>query len=110
MSGHDNFIKFHNDNPNVYTELVKLAREFRAKRGPVSRIGMQTLIELIRWSYLMTNVEEEDFKINNNYQPYYSRLVMANNLDLDGMFALRTAEADYVPVPPPSKPGQQELF
>jgi hypothetical protein len=36
----------------------------------------------------------DDWRLNNNYRPYYARLLMQQEPQLQGFFALRTAKAD----------------
>jgi hypothetical protein len=87
------FEKFHRDTPNFYAELVKLARRFRAKTGRTC--GIQRLIEIVRFDIEMTSKSDEEFKINNDFAAFYSRLIMCQEPDLDGFFQLRRAdEAD----------------
>lgn len=82
------FQRFHHDNPWVYDELVKLARQAR-QRG-LQKIGIGLLWEVMRWNRMMrTDVPEGEFKLNNNHRSRYARAVMDNNPDLDGIFDTR---------------------
>lgn len=83
---HD-FEIFHNKNPHVYAQLVKMAREWR--RATDTKLGIKTLYERLRWEYGLTGKDKHGFKLNNNYAPYYARLIMDENPDLQGMFDLR---------------------
>lgn len=80
------FIMFHRNNPEVYNEIVKLARQIK-NRG-YDHYGMQAIFEVIRF-HTMMKTSGDHFKINNNWRSYYSRLVMANNPDLEGFFRIR---------------------
>lgn len=40
------------------------------------------------------STSDPDFKLNNSYRAYYARLIMAQEPDLAGLFALRKSEAD----------------
>lgn len=80
------FLRFHRENPHVYTELVKLAR--RAHQAGNRRIGIKMLFEVLRWRHAL-RTGGDDFKLNNNYHSYYSRLIMAREDDLRGVFELR---------------------
>ena len=87
-STEDNFRAFHAANPWVYDAIVKLARDM--KRRGRKKLGINMLFEVTRWEfYRATSDPASEFKINNNYAPHYSRLVMKQNADLDGMFELR---------------------
>jgi hypothetical protein len=86
------FDEFHAANPNVYDTLVRLAREWIDTTGR-RKLAIATLFERARWEIaLATN--DPDYKINNNYKPYYARLIMARNQTLDGLFDLRASDAD----------------
>ena len=55
------------------------------------RIGINMLFEVLRWNYYMeTDDPNSDFKINNNYAPYYSRLIIDENPQWANVFELRT--------------------
>lgn len=83
------FVEFHAANPNVYAELVKLARQLRAKGYVVLGIGM--LWEVLRWNSLLATTPNsaDDFKLNDHYRSRYARLIMKQEKDLAGAFELR---------------------
>jgi hypothetical protein len=88
----DKFQMFHMKHPEVYLELVRLAREWVAAGN--YRLGIKTLIERLRWEWHVTGVQDVDgFKINNNFAPYYARMIMVENPELDGLFELRQIRA-----------------
>lgn len=89
----DRFEQFHKDNPIVYTTLVRLAREWKTKFGNDTKVGLAALRETARWEIAFAT-DDTDFKINNNYTPFYARLIMHENPDLAGLFDLRYSEAD----------------
>lgn len=84
------FWLFHDANPHVYRALCRKCREARA-RG-VKRLGINMLIESLRWDYTL-HTGGDDFKINNNNAPYYARLIMHNEPDLAGIFETRKLHA-----------------
>lgn len=86
------FEDFHRDNPIVYDVLVRLAREWRAKFNG-RKVGLAALRETARWTIAFAT-NDVDFKINNNYTPFYARLIMAREPELAGLFDLRSSEAD----------------
>lgn len=90
----DGFNTFHADNPQVFDELVSLARELRALGH--QRIGMGMLFEVLRWDYMLRVETIEPFKLNNNYRAFYTRLIEDRCPDLRGVLTRRTAEADGV--------------
>ncbi|AAD17628.1 hypothetical protein TM4_63 [Mycobacterium phage TM4] len=86
------FEKFHADNPEVYEVLVRLAREWVEVTGR-RKLGIANLYERARWEIAMRTSDPE-YKLNNDHRAFYARLIMAREPDLDGLFALRTSEAD----------------
>jgi len=85
------FREFHNDNPHVFDELLKMARQL--KRLGHNKYSMKTLFEVVRWHRSLKTTDTE-FKLNNNFTAYYSRLVMVADSNLDGFFRVRASEAD----------------
>jgi hypothetical protein len=86
------FERFHAENPHVYDELVKAARLYRQQTGN-AKCGMTLLVGRVRW-VLALRTSGDGFRLNNNYAPFYSRLIMAQEPDLAGMFDLRRSYAD----------------
>jgi hypothetical protein len=77
---------FHALNPHVYDLLVTLARQWIQRTN--SKLGMKALFERARWE---TNIQTSDkeYTLNNNYTPFYARLIMLQEPDLNGLFNLR---------------------
>ena len=94
-SNRERFEDFHASNPHVYEEMVKRVRALKG-RG-VTHYSVAPLLEVIRY---FIHLEQEDpsteFRINDHYRPWYARLIMIQEPDLDGFFELRTAEADII--------------
>lgn len=89
MTFKEKFIAFHHDNPQVYSELVKLARQ--AKERGRRKLGVRMLWEVMRWNLtIMTKRPPRDFKLNDHYHSRYARLIMKKEADLAGMFEIRT--------------------
>jgi hypothetical protein len=84
------FEQYHRDNPQVYSELTRLARQLKG-RGR-RHYGIASLFEVLRWHHALHTVGDE-FKINNNYKPRYARMVMDNEPDLAGFFMIRELAA-----------------
>ena len=80
------FWNFHQKNPQVYDKLVEMT--WQAKRVGRTRVGMKMMFEVLRWEHLM-QTDSDDYRLNNNYAPYYARLVMTCDPRLDGMFETR---------------------
>ena len=80
------FDEFHQKNPEVYRELVYLAKE--AKKAGRNRYGIKSLFEIILWPKALST-SGDDFKLNNNHAPFYARLIMSREPELHDFFQLR---------------------
>lgn len=83
------FWKFHCEHPEVYRELVRLAREM-VSRG--ERFGIATIYEVLRWQrsgVVALGTGRPAPKLNNNFRAYYARLMMKREPDLEGVFNVR---------------------
>ena len=90
MSIHEDFARFHSENPEIYRYLVDMARKYKARQHR-KRIGIGMLFEVLRWNrYMQTKRDEGEFKLNNNYRSHYARLIMDLNRDLSDIFETRT--------------------
>ena len=86
------FHEFHEANPWVYQEMVKLAR--RAKARGAQKVGIGMLTEIVRWRRAIATQDwNSGFKINNSYRSRYARLIMQQEPDLDGVFDTRELKA-----------------
>lgn len=83
----ERFAAFHAAHPEVYAELVELART--ARRAGRSRIGIGMLWEVLRWERTLRGVEEGGFKLNDHFRSRYARLLMEREPDLAGIFETR---------------------
>lgn len=88
----ERFEVFERENPHVYRTLVRLAREWVEQTGR-RKIGTKALFEVARWQ-LAIATSDPDFRLNNSYTPYFARLIMRREPDLDGIFDLRHSSAD----------------
>ena len=86
------FEEFHRTNPHVYRTLVRLAREWVDQKGQ-QKLGISMLFERARWD-LAIETGADDFRLNNSYRAFYSRLIMAREPDLADLFELRHSQAD----------------
>lgn len=80
------FRRFHQENPQVYLALVRLARQALARGHHTLGIGQ--LFEVLRWE-LMLGTTDPHFKLNNNHRSRYARLIMAREPDLKDVFDTR---------------------
>lgn len=81
------FRRFHAANPHVYSGLVRLARQ--AKRQGVQTYGLAALYEVLRWNRFLETKGEEKLKLSNDFRSRYARLIMDQEPDLQGFFAVR---------------------
>lgn len=85
------FLKFHAAHPHVYQLIVRYAKEAlpmlaRSRRGSYS---VKCVIERVRWHIDFEAKGLEPVNILNEYSSRYARLVMRNEPELRGVFALR---------------------
>lgn len=81
------FAIFHKKYPQVFEELVRLAR-LTLDRG-FTHYSIKTLYELARWHFQMKTGPDEEFKLNNNYHSRYARRIIAQFPEFSGFFELR---------------------
>lgn len=86
----ERFAKFHAENPHVFEVLHRLA--LRLKGRGVNRYGIKALFEVVRFEYAISTAAD-NFKMNNNFAPYYARELMKDHR-LSGFFQLRRSAAD----------------
>jgi hydrogenase maturation factor len=91
------FIEFDTENPEVYRQLVRLARQWRA--AGKAKLGIKTLFEKLRWEWHVAGLTESDgYKLNNNFTALYARKIMKNEADLDGLFEIRSLASERAPM------------
>ena len=82
------FADFHAEHPEVYHQLVRLARTWTSHGH--AKLGIATLFEKLRWEWHVAGLTDRDgFKLNNNYRALYARKIMDENADLAGLFDIR---------------------
>jgi hypothetical protein len=81
------FKQFHFEHPEVYTQLVSLARQWQ--RNGTAKLGIATLFEVLRWNSHLNPDKDGGYKLNNNYRALYARLIMEQEQDLNGLFEIR---------------------
>jgi hydrogenase maturation factor len=91
------FIEFDTQNPEVYNQLVRLARQWTAAGR--AKLGIKTLFEKLRWEWHVAGLTESDgYKLNNNFTALYARKIMKNEADLDGLFEIRSLASERSPM------------
>jgi hypothetical protein len=84
------FDAFHAANPDVYAELVRLARD--ARSAGRQRVGMKELWEVARW-HLRLRTTGDEYRLNNDYTSCFARLIQDQEPDLAGLFETRKRKA-----------------
>lgn len=82
----ERFRRFHSANPEVYRNLVNLARQL--KRSGRDSYGIVGLYEVLRYDASL-KTDGKPFKLSNDYRSRYARLIMAQEPDLEGFFKTR---------------------
>lgn len=89
-----NFNAFHEANPRVYALLLALVLEYLRDTGH-SKVGFSLIYGAARWKWAIeTRDEASAHKLNNNYAPFYARMIMGRVPGLGQVFDLRTSDAD----------------
>lgn len=86
------FEEWHDANPHVWRLFVRFAAEAIAVGR--SRFSARTIIHRIRW---YTNIElqaVDEYKINNNWSPYYARIFISIYPQYGWIFELREVDED----------------
>lgn len=88
------FWKFHDENPHVLRDLIKLAEQVRSTGHP--HWGMKSLFEVLRWQVAVKTQSGDGFRLNNNFTAYYSRLIEKVDPRFVGFFVEKQSEADFM--------------
>ena len=83
------FERFHAKHPDVYDELLRVCRVW--KRHSSLRWSVDAAYQIIRWERVIAGLSDphEAYKLNDHYRSRYSRLLMRENPELEGLFKLR---------------------
>lgn len=77
------FKKFHEKNPQVYTEFKRLAHEIKATGR--KKYSVDAIIHVIRWNYDIQTTGR-NFKIPNTIRSIYGRLLVYHEPEFDDFF------------------------
>jgi len=84
------FEKFHQENPHVLRELIRLAE--RLVDHGQRRLSINQLFEVLRFETAL-QTRGDHFKLNNSYRSFYVRLINDLRPDLGGRFEMRRMSA-----------------
>jgi hypothetical protein len=82
------FEEFHAQNPHVYRILVSLADQWLAEHPGRPLVGIDVMFGKARWD-VMFSTGDADYKLRNDFKPFYARLMLHDEPRLAGMFTLR---------------------
>tara|TARA_Y100001949_G_scaffold57167_1_gene48050 strand:+ start:9185 stop:9472 length:288 start_codon:yes stop_codon:yes gene_type:complete len=86
------FKRFHLENPQVFNRLARLAFDLQDKGH--KRGSIEMLFNVLRWETMMAIHDPgSQYKLNNNYKPFYARMLMDVFPALDGFFEIRGLRA-----------------
>ena len=87
----DDFKEYHATNPDIFEAFEKYT--FQAIDAGRKYLGSQVILERIRF-YSMVEAKQDQFKINNNYAAFYSRMFEDKHPKFKGFFRKRRSVAD----------------
>lgn len=87
----ERWIEYHLNNPHVYKEFER--RAFGLLDAGETRIGVALLREAMRYDRSIRTLSW-DFKIPNDYTPYYARLLILKNPVFEDVIVLRQWRGD----------------
>jgi hypothetical protein len=105
MTINERFLAFHEANPAVYADLLRLALETKASGH--TKYAIEELYARLRWERWIKTSGGEDFKLNDHFTSRYARMLMQLNPELDGFFETRRIkgeEPDYRAGGQPARP------
>lgn len=85
------FEKFDAQNPHVFQLFKQFAEQMRASGR--KHYGAMGIINQIRWHMALKTTDEE-FKINNNYAPYYARKLADSDARFRDFFRMRRVRGE----------------
>lgn len=78
-------LEFHKAHPEAYELFKKFAREAQLRR---KRFGGNAIIQRMRWETLW-NHDGDEFKINNNWAPVFTRMLIHEDPAFANFFEIR---------------------
>lgn len=87
----EKFLDYHKSYPNVYENFKKLT--FKAIRNKHKHFSARGLFQVMRFK-MGGEIKKDGFKYNNNFTPFYVRLIEKDHPELKGFFEKRSSKAD----------------
>lgn len=91
MTLNEKFEEYNSQNPHIYRQFVFYT--INAIESGYKNFGSQMILEKIRWETGVVS-KNSDFKINNSYAAFYSRLFMKDFPQYAEYFRIRNSIAD----------------
>ena len=91
MSNQEKFNQYDQNHPEVYQYLLKLCRN--AQATGIKKYAISPLVEITRWHLNINRGLQEEFKIRNDFKPWYARKIAAENPEFEGFFEFRPMRA-----------------
>jgi len=89
--GNEKFWKYHRENPQIYEAFKKVT--LRAIQRGFKHFSAEAVFNVIRWETAVT-ANEDQFKVNNNFRSYYSRLFCIDYPEHKDFFFRRGSKSD----------------
>ena len=89
----DKFTDYHQANPKTYETFKSLA--FKSKKIGHTRFSARGLFQVMRWK-MGGEIKNDGFKYNNNYTPYYVRLLEKEHPEFIGFFEKRRVKKELI--------------
>lgn len=89
----ERFDEYHHNNPHIYHQFRYYT--LKAIQSGYKHFGSQMIIERIRWQTGVIS-KQSDFKINNDFAAFYSRMFMLEYPSYSTYFRTRQSQADHL--------------
>lgn len=90
----ETFLEFHAANRHVYRCIEDaIRRNIAASDGRIVRTSIDYFVHYARW-HGVTSTTADDFKIANQFTPFYARLLIDRHPEWAGLFETRKSVAD----------------
>jgi hypothetical protein len=91
------FYRYDKANPRVAGLFLRAAQALK-KEQHLERYGIGALLEQIRWDVRLGIIKTDSFRISNDFQACYARLILMRDPGLCGLFELNPSDADALVV------------
>lgn len=89
---YNKFPEYHKDNPHIYEAFKKIT--FMAINKGHKDFSAEFVFNVIRWETNVSAKGYDEYKVNNNYKAFYSRMFMDDFPAYKGIFKTRRSRYD----------------